>query len=326
MNPPGKLRALLATLRVANLPSVVSNVMFGVFVGVSHIPMEAAPDGGRPVAGMPWATSLKLVFAGCLLYLAGNLWNDWKDRDWDAVRRPERALPRGLFRPSAYLAGGTLFAAFGCLLAWTVRPWAFAVAGLMLLFIGIYTAFHKRHPWSVIAVAACRALLVVFGALGTMSDLLGGDEIRGFLAIVAIAAVPLLAYVAGISLTAKGESQPLTHEPRRWAACMLLFFPVLVLASGLRLLTCGSWSDAAVGSLPFLLWTSYCWFRASSVRRRVSGLLAGIPLVDWMFLLTVLLHGAGHGLGFGITEMVVLSIPPLAFGSALLLQRLAPAT
>jgi hypothetical protein len=62
--------------------------------------------------------------------------------------------------------------------------------------------------------------------------------------------------------------------------------------------------------------------RRKPVSVHVSSLLAGIPLVDWMVLLPISLS-LGSWNPFAIA---CFAIPPLAFISALLLQRLAPAT
>ena len=82
MKRPGKFRPLLATLRIANAPSVASNVWLGVVLGqMATLELEF---------NFAWNAVLPAL-AGVLLYFAGNLANDWFDRDWDRTRRPERA-------------------------------------------------------------------------------------------------------------------------------------------------------------------------------------------------------------------------------------------
>jgi hypothetical protein len=59
----------------------------------------------------------------------------------------------------------------------------------------------------------------------------------------------------------------------------------------------------------------------------VSRLLAGIPLVDWIALLPVAMTFMSNSReGAWPMALACFLIPPLAFLSALLLQRLAPAT
>src|SRR5688572_23543978 len=98
MSHPGKVRALLATLRIANAPSVVSNVFLGFMVGW----VGSEHDYWKP-GSMEWDRATMACLAGVLLYCSGNLANDWFDRKWDAEKRPERALPSGLFHPASYL-------------------------------------------------------------------------------------------------------------------------------------------------------------------------------------------------------------------------------
>ena len=79
-----KLLLLLASARIANLPSVVSNVWLGVALG------SLAGWRWAPSASL-WPAAAVLALSGGLLYVSGNFLNDWHDRQWDAQHRPERA-------------------------------------------------------------------------------------------------------------------------------------------------------------------------------------------------------------------------------------------
>jgi hypothetical protein len=72
--------------------------------------------------------------------------------------------------------------------------------------------------------------------------------------------------------------------------------------------------------VPYATWTCHSLLRhKNDTGARVSSLLAGIPLADWMLLLPLALaHGAGTS--------PALWLPPLAFLTGRALQRLAPAT
>ena len=86
------------------------------------------------------------------------------------------------------------------------------------------------------------------------------------------------------------------------------------------------WPLCFVGALVYLAWLFACRkFFLRPVSSYVSALLAGIPLVDWIFLLPLALwrFPAAPLLP---AEWLSLALPPLAFVSALLLQRVAPAT
>jgi hypothetical protein len=82
------------------------------------------------------------------------------------------------------------------------------------------------------------------------------------------------------------------------------------------------WLLLSAGLIPYLLWIMCCdLVRLMKMFRFVSLLLAGIPLVDWLFLLPIGLSMPSDPLG-----IACLVIPPLAVAAALLLQKVAPAT
>ena len=70
---------LLAAGRVANLPSVVSNVMLGAVVFALM---------GKVV----WPSVFFGIVVGVSLYLGGCFLNDWWDRNWDREHKPELSL------------------------------------------------------------------------------------------------------------------------------------------------------------------------------------------------------------------------------------------
>ncbi|HEX7262211.1 MAG TPA: UbiA family prenyltransferase, partial [Luteolibacter sp.] len=151
MNRSGKIHALLSTARVANIPSVMSNVWLGVMLGLVH--------GMVHVTASLWQKAGFLAVAAVLLYVGGNFFNDWMDRKWDARHRPERALPRGLFAPGLYagLAAGLIGA--GVTLAFVAGLRSGMVALGIAVAIVIYTLAHKRTAWAVVPMGICRGLL-----------------------------------------------------------------------------------------------------------------------------------------------------------------------
>lgn len=326
MNPSGKFHALLATSRIANVPSVVSNVWLGVAV--------AALSGGWSSFENPWAAAARLALAGGLIYVAGNFLNDWMDRAWDARHRPERALPRGLFPPSLYLGVATGCSLCGLILAAATSLAAGAVALGIVGAVVVYTIWHKRSPFSVIAMGLCRALLPVMGAVGYSAaseielqlptgqifEILTGAGGLGFTAICALA---LFCHIAGLSLSARSES--LTSPPAGVSGLAKIMFGMALAAAGsIGWLQSGSWPLAIAGGLPYALWI----FLSLSIWRKpvpvhVSRLLAGIPLVDLAVLLPVAL---ALGMRWDPFVLACFGLPPLAFILSLLLQRVAPAT
>jgi 4-hydroxybenzoate polyprenyltransferase len=301
-----KLHALLATARIANVPSVVSNVFVGIALAVS---LGAVPNSERSGA--------ILIVSGISLYLAGNFLNDWWDRNWDATRRPERALPRGLFPPALYLAISAGFGFLGLGLAALVRTGSFTVALNIVCLILLYTGIHKRSTWSVVPMGLCRALLPALGFFGLMPP----ENIKPWISsgtffALAACGFALFCHIAGLSLSARNES--LDRAPYglpRFAWCLfplaaLSLFPVA--------------DSFPLAFLPYGIWISLCLtvFR-KPVSRHVSMLLAGIPLVDWIALLPLTMT---METGWSPLWIACLTVPPLAFLSALALQRLTPAT
>jgi heme O synthase-like polyprenyltransferase len=338
MNRSGKIHALLSTARVANIPSVVSNVWLGVAV--------ASYLGGWCSFSEPWAAAARLALAGVLLYISGNFLNDWADRAWDLKNRPERALPRGLFPPGLYLGVAAVCAAGGIFLSAVTSLASAAVAVGILGMVAIYTYWHKRSPWAVVAMGLCRALLPVMGAVGFSAVFLGqGDwpglqlttgqlfEIRAgcpfippYSGMVGACALGLFCHIAGLSLSARYEAMP--HTPTHISSLARILF---ITAVGVISYATYQWHVDSVwfvvaGLLPYGLWTflSLSLWR-KPVSRHVSRLLAGIPLIDWMALLPLSLPSLAVA-GMPPFTAACLLIPPLAFVSALVLQRLAPAT
>ena len=312
MNRSGKLHALLSTARVANVPSVVSNVWLGVALGT----VMAAYSNGQSLE-VPWMLAASLAVAGVLLYVAGNFFNDWMDRGWDEKHRAERALPRRLFAPGLYLGLAICLMSAGVGLAWAVNFRSGIVAGGIVIWIAIYTAWHKRSAWAVVPMGICRGLLPVMGFLA----------IYQFVDTIWPVACALFCYIMGLSLSARHESM---KEPPRQVAFMargLLLLAAVMVALGNRFLFLDR-LPSLLGVLPYLAWTGFCLrFWRKPVPKLVSGLLAGIPLVDWMALLPLAMTFMSDSReGAWSMALACFLIPPLAFLSALLLQRLAPAT
>ncbi len=308
MMPFVKFRAVLATARIANVPSVVSNVWLGVAL--------ATLDGGLESLEITGTEVVFLTLAGALLYISGNFLNDWMDHEWDAQNRPERALPLRLFSPDQYARVAGICAVLALLCTSWVSLLSTFVAAAILASICIYTFCHKRSPWSVIPMATCRALLPVLGYSAFSSNS----------ASVLAASAGLFCYIMGLSLNARYES---IAAPPKFAILMArsLFVMTAILS-----VSAGSALPyfpllSLLGVIPYGLWMLLCLTkRRQPISRFVSSLLAGIPLVDWMVLLPISLSLAISGAGISGDLIGCLVIPPLAWISAIFLQKLAPAT
>ncbi len=297
----GRIRALAATARLSNAPSVVSNVWLGVLLG----------SGG----GM--APVLVTVAALCL-YVCGGFINDWADRDWDVPRRPERALPRGCFAPMTYLIIALVLAAMALVFAALAGGRALVVAAAVAICIVIYTWRHKKSAWSVVFMGLCRALLPVMGWVAIAA--------AGVPPAVLLAGLGLFCHVQGLSLAARFET--MAQPPAMAMRLARGLFPLAALAMlaaahhglGLPLAHC------LPGLLIYGLWIALCLTRfRHPLSVMVSNLLAGIPLVDWMLLLPLFFSRQAENLP-PLAAIACLCLPPMAFLSGRLLQRHAPAT
>lgn len=318
MNPSGKLHALLSTARVANIPSVVSNVWLGVALGTIY-----NHAGGNDPPTIAWSSALSLAGAGVSLYIGGNFLNDWADQAWDAKHRPERALPRGLFPAKLYGWLAVLLAIAGVALTIVVSMGSAIAAAAIVACICIYTYWHKRSPWAVIPMGLCRALLPVMGVLG-ISTVILTREIP-LVTLAACVAGGLLCYIMGLSLSARYESMAKPPVGAVLMARTLLVLAALVMSDPFHWIS----EPAMVWGrfLPYGIWLVFALtIRRKPVPAHVSCLLAGIPLLDWIMMMPVISAMTPLEDGWTPAAISCFAIPPLAFISALLLQRLAPAT
>ena len=252
------LTALARLGRVSNLPTVWTNVL-----------------AATVLAGGDWRdlrTGIVLV-AMSLFYVGGMYLNDYFDRAIDARERPTRPIPAGDVSAGTVAAIGFALLAGG-IAGMALLGGAALMAGLALaLAIVGYDVWHKGNPAGPVVMGLCRAL--VYG--GAAAAAVGGASW-----IVVLAALAMLAYVAGITYAAQQESYDRIGTLWPLAA---LAAPVVValaiarhgaLAIGAGLLL-AAWTAAAVHLLvrrPV----------AGAVSRAVSWLIAGISLVDAAFL------------------------------------------
>lgn len=293
MSDHSKCKALLATIRTPNIPSVACNVLTGILLASIAAPIHIP-------------NAITAITSGILLYLAGNLLNDWHDRDWDALHRPERALPKNIFKPSSYL---TL--AIACCLAAlasiAAHPRSLAIAAIILGLILIYTKSHKSSAWAIIPMGLCRALLPVLGYF-----VCSHQAVTPNLILISAA---LLIHTCGLSLVARSESKP--------SRLFLFAYPLVVATACLatHINNSSDWIKLWPAALPYLLWT----FLALILLRRsaftgVSMLLAGIPLVDLTFLIPFAMGPLPS------LPWLALCAPPVAFILGKSLQKIVPAT
>ena len=297
MRQASKLTALLASIRTPNIPGVVCHVVTGIWLASMTTSIQIF-------------NSISAITSGILLYLAGNLLNDWHDREWDTRHRPERALPKKIFQPSTYLtlAIACCFVGIACAATY---PRSLAVAAMILGLILIYTKFHKSSPLAILAVGFCRALLPMLGYFAC-----GGLALTPNLILIAAA---LLIHTCGLSILARGEAKP-EHRPSR---VFLFAYPIVVAAACLtpHINNPSDWLNLTPAALPYLLWTFLSLFLLRrSTFTGVSMLLAGFPLIDLTFLIPLITSPAAS------LPWFALCAPPIAVALGKFLQKIVPAT
>jgi len=304
MDSTSKIRSFLAAARVPNLPGVACHVITGALLASWHLQSAQAID---------WERLAISACAGVLLGLAGNLLNDWHDRAWDAKYRPERALPSGHFHPAIFLAIGIGALLLGVAVMFLLNPLAGTAALAIAVCVVIYTRCHKQTIWSVVPLALCRGLLPAMGALAAADGPLETGTPAWWL-IVAFGAA-LVLWVCGLSLDARGESTGgARRSPLPW---FLLLSAPMVLAFACVRISGLPWFAV----LPVVLWLALVRgpFRHTP-KHRVSALLAGLPLLDFLVLASA----------WAVTPAApphwILWIPLLAFALGRTLQRAASAT
>lgn len=304
----GKTRALAASLRLPNLPSVWSNTLTGAA-------FACLIQEGNALNGV-W---LALITASAL-YFAGNLLNDCFDIEWDRKNRPERALPSGLFTPSIYRLLSGILVGIALTTATLAGPTAFLVTAALGVFILLYTWIHKRTAWSVVPMALCRACLPLLGYYSSIGTSRASVWIF-------LPAVLLFVYLLLLSLRARSESRAEATGTTGTATSIALLLPPVILVVAYS--TPQWWFEGlminGIATLPYLIWITLTLtlFRRP-IARQVSALLAGIPLIDAMILLPYLILGHILLAESGHVLIATAWAPAFLFGR--LLQRYVPAT
>lgn len=280
------LRALLALSRVSHLPTVWSNCLAGWWLG-----------GGGNFAKLP------LLFLGVsALYTGGMFLNDAFDADFDRQRRAERPIPSGAISLPAVWRWGLGWLGLGALCLTAVGKTTGMLTLVLLLCIIIYDATHKvvtASPW---LMGVCRFWVYVIAGSAGATGVNGGPIWCG---------VALALYVAGLGYLAQHESS--RGRAPYWPLALLavpIVFAMLINSAEFRV-------PAMWLSLVLALWIALrvrTIFQAAetNVGHIVSGLFAGIVLVDWLAVAPLCPQW------LSITFLIL-------FGATLSLQRFVPA-
>jgi 4-hydroxybenzoate polyprenyltransferase len=184
----GQVGAWLELMRAGNAPTVVSNVLAGIAIGL-QARLSDAP--------VPWGTAALLLAGTVLVYVAGMVLNDAFDARIDARERPRRPIPSGRIPAArAQFAGVAMLAVGTAMLAVASGAtlwWSLLLAGCVLT----YNAVHAWVPGTFVLLAVCRAIVPVIAAYGTSP---GAER-----ALLAWVAGGTFAYVLALSVVARDE-------------------------------------------------------------------------------------------------------------------------
>jgi UbiA prenyltransferase family len=285
MNP--KFRTLLILGRVSNLPTVWSNCLAGWWL-----------SGGEKFLELPL-----LLLGVSALYTGGMFLNDAFDAEFDRQRRPSRPIPSGAISEEWVWVYGWAWLAIGILFLIFCGKTAGALAVVLAICIVIYNAAHKMVTVSPWLMGLCRFWIYVIAGATSLNGVNGNSIWCG---------IALALYIAGLSCVARRESfrGPVPHWPLILLATPI-FLAMLINAGEAR-------KSAMFLSAVLALWIGRCArtiFQRSEVNvgQIVSGLLAGIVLVDWL--------AVAPQCPFALSAMFL-----ILFGATLVLQRFIPAT
>ena len=201
MNRNSRLLAYAQLVRLPNVFTAAAEVSMGFLVVHNSL--------------QPIASYLCLLFASCLLYMSGMVFNDVLDYETDMAERPERPLPSGRItrQRAAWLGVAMLLA--GVALGWCAgfvspsmssvnwRPGV--IATTIALCIVAYDGFFKETVMGPLWMGSCRLLNVLLGmSTGVVMSELWPQF--GFDSSHLVIAAGIGIYVVGVTWFARQEA------------------------------------------------------------------------------------------------------------------------
>ncbi|MEX1017335.1 MAG: UbiA family prenyltransferase [Phycisphaeraceae bacterium] len=298
-HPP--LRVWLEVTRLSNLPTVFSNVLVGLVMGL-HAWANSLQSYGLTVGVaadhiLLWRLLvdggwLLMIAAGCF-YAAGMVLNDVCDAAYDREHRPHRPIPSGrLARRTAIIAVIT-FNLLGLLLVARFGLEATLLAIALLLASVGYNLLHRRSELAVVLMGVCRSLLYLLAAVSVtviIEPLIVPETLEHyqfwFWRSTLPFAIILTLYVAAFTYLARRENDAIVGR----RSLLAWGLPVLAIAGVLSVMPntlVMAALTAAVG-LTVLLWLGRCAQQVTAAppqtKQAVMGWLAGLCLIDAYFL------------------------------------------
>ncbi|SFB58705.1 4-hydroxybenzoate polyprenyltransferase [Amycolatopsis marina] len=191
--------------------------------------VAGAAAGRNPLRGR----RLLLPLASASFYWAGMAFNDWADRELDAIERPERPIPSGRVSARAALTTGGVLTAAGLGLSGLGGgqrglKLAFPLAAAVLA----YDTRLKGTGAGPLGMATCRMLDVLLGA--------SGGSLRSALPTAAAFGV----HTMGVTAVSAGEVRGGSSDTASAAVAGTAFSTALALTGRSR-----SWRDRMIGAV-----------------------------------------------------------------------------
>ncbi|MBL7474149.1 UbiA-like protein EboC [Robertkochia sediminum] len=264
------LRGYITLTRPANLPTAIADIMAGAAVSLAMTYPDVFTDlnigrFARPV--------ILLSLASVCLYASGVVFNDYFDRETDAIERPERPIPSGVVTARSAAVFGSVLMFAGIALAFMVSTISGGIAILLGAAILSYDSMAKQSTvLGPLNMGVCRGL-----------NLLLGMSVIGFPVMWWMALIPVM-YIGAITLVSRGEVNGSNRSHIRVA--FLLYILVVALVAGLyRYGLTSMWY-----TLPFIivfclmilipLWWAYRENTPDNIRRAVKAGVISLILLD----------------------------------------------
>lgn len=240
------LRTLLELMRVSNLPTVWSNAVLGICVGMFLV----SPSSIVPLDEKGFLVLCFFAIPSCLamslFYSAGMVMNDWIDRKIDATERPNRPIPSGRISAHAARRCGITMLLFGFGIVLLTQnmlgpmraepPFEGTIAACVLvLCIVLYNLTHQQTALSILFMGLCRSMVVIT----CLAIVITFDELPGIGAgwlWIAGPSATLFVYTLMISIVARHEVEGKAGGPNtimNMIAAMPLLDAAWLVAMGL---------------------------------------------------------------------------------------------
>lgn len=337
-----KIKALLATGRISNLPTVWCNCIVPVAILLNHSPNFLAwtkyisSEHPGSMLEYPVIIALYLVISSSLIYVGGCFLGDAVDEKYDQAHKPYRPIPANILNKKTVYLSAWFMLVLGGLTA-LIPSSSFSLADIeietltkssilstgfiitpigLLLAVISYSYLHKKHPiFGLPLIGLCRFMLIIFaaGMTAQITPLLIAREsivvpTPFFTPSIIIYASVVCLYTIGFASVARTEASDSPITWRKLLRYTMLALPLTLLFTNQRFQI-----ETITALLIYALWLTYAFtFLDRDKGNYVSKCLAGFCLLDACFVAQ-----------FGWIWLIVCLI---LFLLALALQKIAPAT